>query len=628
MYVTTFYSFKGGVGRTLALLNVAYELADAGLQVLVVDFDLEAPAIHPKRWDRAANQVTTESMDLGSSHPGMVEYVGEYLKSMCVPGVSDYITEATPKECHGKIALMPSGILDDSYGHRLNGIDWNELYTVRDGYVMFEDLRAQWENLGFDYVLLDSRTGFTDVGGICTRHLPDAVVTMFRPDDQSLRGMEGIIELIRDEKPTPRRENPIQLHFVMAAIPDADDEEGILEERRATFQRRLRIPTGRLLEIRHFQSMDLLTQPIYTDIRPRTRLAQSFQELARRIRAFNIEDRNGILDCLRGETPELLEQGEERFLDRIRQRYDSDAGVLGQLANTHSTRGAILEAADLLERVAMLGPLTSGQWLRLAHARILTREREAALEAIKSFFQQPPDPASGEDESRYGLVRRGLNLLETAGANRVPYVKGSPIIQGLAHTARAAVAYNLDLSPDERRVAIKLLKDVLKSDYDPPEVRAGWKWNLAFARMAVGDFAPARAYFESELAETMSQVRVATAFNLAMALWAESGVPDLTAFKQVVEFFDAEDDKTWIDNEPNKLQALAVAEWLGDRPTEANRLLDEAERAIRGRRNDTSCWSYTRVSPDTFIADCREIRKLVSGEDVRPKFMRLDEAFS
>jgi cellulose biosynthesis protein BcsQ len=44
MYTITFYSFKGGVGRTMALVNVAAELAKMGRKVLVVDFDLDAPA--------------------------------------------------------------------------------------------------------------------------------------------------------------------------------------------------------------------------------------------------------------------------------------------------------------------------------------------------------------------------------------------------------------------------------------------------------------------------------------------------------------------------------------------------------------------------------------------------------
>ena len=45
MYITTFYSFKGGVGRTMALVNVAVELVRQGRRVLAVDFDLEAPGL-------------------------------------------------------------------------------------------------------------------------------------------------------------------------------------------------------------------------------------------------------------------------------------------------------------------------------------------------------------------------------------------------------------------------------------------------------------------------------------------------------------------------------------------------------------------------------------------------------
>src|SRR5262245_6265436 len=43
--IYTFYSFKGGVGRSMALANVAELLCDLGLKVLIVDFDLEAPGL-------------------------------------------------------------------------------------------------------------------------------------------------------------------------------------------------------------------------------------------------------------------------------------------------------------------------------------------------------------------------------------------------------------------------------------------------------------------------------------------------------------------------------------------------------------------------------------------------------
>ena len=41
----TFYSFKGGVGRTTALTHVASILAMRGLKVVAVDLDLEAPGL-------------------------------------------------------------------------------------------------------------------------------------------------------------------------------------------------------------------------------------------------------------------------------------------------------------------------------------------------------------------------------------------------------------------------------------------------------------------------------------------------------------------------------------------------------------------------------------------------------
>ena len=45
--IVTFYSYKGGTGRTMALANVAWILASNGLKVLVVDWDLDSPGPAP-----------------------------------------------------------------------------------------------------------------------------------------------------------------------------------------------------------------------------------------------------------------------------------------------------------------------------------------------------------------------------------------------------------------------------------------------------------------------------------------------------------------------------------------------------------------------------------------------------
>lgn len=43
--VVTFYSYKGGVGRSFALANIAALLGRWGFRVLCVDWDLEAPGL-------------------------------------------------------------------------------------------------------------------------------------------------------------------------------------------------------------------------------------------------------------------------------------------------------------------------------------------------------------------------------------------------------------------------------------------------------------------------------------------------------------------------------------------------------------------------------------------------------
>src|SRR5262245_21830082 len=44
--IITFYSYKGGSGRSMAVANIAWILASAGNRVLSVDWDLEAPGLH------------------------------------------------------------------------------------------------------------------------------------------------------------------------------------------------------------------------------------------------------------------------------------------------------------------------------------------------------------------------------------------------------------------------------------------------------------------------------------------------------------------------------------------------------------------------------------------------------
>ena len=159
---TTFYSYKGGVGRSMALSNVAALLVQKGRRVVLIDFDLEAPGL--------------DSFDEFSSivgKPGVVEYVTEFRRTNKAPGISEFIHECElPGPLPGRLWIMPAGTKNASYNRERVAIDWADLYESRMGVAFVENWKAAIAHqFQPDYVLVDSRTGLTDVGGICTLHL-------------------------------------------------------------------------------------------------------------------------------------------------------------------------------------------------------------------------------------------------------------------------------------------------------------------------------------------------------------------------------------------------------------------------------------------------------------------------
>ena len=136
MYVLTFYSFKGGVGRTMCLVNLASQLAQSGKKVLIVDFDIEAPGIP-----------TFELTAPKSEAAGLTEFITQYRSTGIAPNVDEFIYRARDYESGGSIDVMPAGLHDAGYSARLNSIDWARLYLNEDGYVFFEDLKQQWRDV-------------------------------------------------------------------------------------------------------------------------------------------------------------------------------------------------------------------------------------------------------------------------------------------------------------------------------------------------------------------------------------------------------------------------------------------------------------------------------------------------
>ena len=203
--VITFYSYKGGTGRSMALANLAWLLAASGKKVLIIDWDLEAPGVH-----RYFKPFLIDE-ELASSE-GLIDLLWEFVEAAVSPTPDDvdgpewYEQYADPRRYivsintasllkDGKIDLLPAGKQGAAYPARINLFDWARFYSTLGGGRFLEAFRSHVRR-EYDYVLIDSRTGVSDTAGVCTVQMPDALVVCFTYNNQSIRGASAIAESV------------------------------------------------------------------------------------------------------------------------------------------------------------------------------------------------------------------------------------------------------------------------------------------------------------------------------------------------------------------------------------------------------------------------------------------------
>jgi cytochrome c-type biogenesis protein CcmH/NrfG/MinD-like ATPase involved in chromosome partitioning or flagellar assembly len=224
-YIFTFHSFKGGVGRSLALLNTAYTLAGRGRHVLVVDMDLEAPGISGflSRQQELASPAAARPLDVLSLLWEAIAAVraGGKLADAArnLPPVSSYVRavrEDKLEDLRPKLGLLGrldvlGTDLERNYWDRLAELGLRNLPQEKlialSGLLhhYFKAQRFPHRPLGledfeaplptaYDYVLVDSRTGYTEIGGLCVGPLADRLVVLTGLNDQNVRGTLDLLQ--------------------------------------------------------------------------------------------------------------------------------------------------------------------------------------------------------------------------------------------------------------------------------------------------------------------------------------------------------------------------------------------------------------------------------------------------
>lgn len=192
--IVTFYSYKGGTGRSMALANVAWVLAASGKRVLTIDWDLEAPGLH-RYFEPFLEDKTLEHST------GVIDFVRDFATAAIAGARTDdpswyreysnVLAHALPIQWEfpdgGLLHLVPAGRQDAAYSVRVNSFDWQEFYERLGGGVLLEAVKQEVSNL-YDFVLIDSRTGVSDTSGVCTIQMPDELVVCFTLNRQSIYG--------------------------------------------------------------------------------------------------------------------------------------------------------------------------------------------------------------------------------------------------------------------------------------------------------------------------------------------------------------------------------------------------------------------------------------------------------
>jgi cellulose biosynthesis protein BcsQ len=210
-----FYSYKGGVGRTTALVLTAMVLAQMGKRVAIVDFDLEAPGIGaillPKRHRLPGEALSEEERQL-LPDKGLADYLVELpaLRQLS-PSVrnsrlrDEYLIDLRPSpESHGSVHILTAGVVDEFYPQKLAYASLEDIDRAGDERnplsMLFTHLEEYFKtehgNVDLDYILIDSRTGIADIGGSMLFKYADGVCALFAPNDQNVEGMKVLAKYV------------------------------------------------------------------------------------------------------------------------------------------------------------------------------------------------------------------------------------------------------------------------------------------------------------------------------------------------------------------------------------------------------------------------------------------------
>ncbi len=209
----------------MAIANVGVQLARLGKKVLLVDWDLEAPGLHLYfQSHEEAMAAKLAPIHQPADPTGLLGLLAEAsaLKRptpalpLWASRCTQFAVSKSPPYPGSKFHFLSSGFGSHDYTENLQRFSWESFYANDQGGDWLESLREEWLN-EFDFILIDSRTGLTDSGGVCTVQMPDILVFVFTPNLQSLDdGLRFLNAVQRERANFPYERSPLTIIPLLA----------------------------------------------------------------------------------------------------------------------------------------------------------------------------------------------------------------------------------------------------------------------------------------------------------------------------------------------------------------------------------------------------------------------------
>ncbi len=348
METISFFSFKGGVGRTALLANLGALWASQGKVVLLIDMDLFAPGLtysslvgpplDPENWQGGISNLFQSFFEGGISQ--------ETTHFNFIPPRQLIREMVLPKEgggsAGGRLLLIDVGTrVNEVLSHGVStrpDLDGGSLRPIppqekQDGEPKVQTvLRALARKIkedlagfrlpagdpaagkGIDYVLIDCRTGWPELLDLSLGYLADQMVVVSGLNGQNLQGLELTLEALKAEGRVALDHFPARLVVVFSPVPAAEDQATLdaLDHGHEVIAAALRVTRANIREMApqtdviHYNPALAVSDELLALSRPRSLYFQEVKRIGAKLIAGSAGDEDELIKDVRSRTLKIV----------------------------------------------------------------------------------------------------------------------------------------------------------------------------------------------------------------------------------------------------------------------------------------------------------------------------------